>query len=275
MKRTLAVLVLAVTILALPLAASAQWLVHDPISDINNTIHWTTEFTKWTQQISYAIRQYQQLEATYQWAQHVSKNLSNPDIYTILALFAVVDSGQLTRIDSVANFRHMVEGSSSYNSSLGGLYHNIYGQPLNLSGMNVSGRQDWNGAAARSNTMIQSADAASVEALALISQINKSLAALGQNGTYTSLRSQIQSGSVTPQQTAQAGAMSSLYTAQSVDKNTQVLSAMAAMEAQQAAQQAAAAKAAIQHSYDEQQYFQQSGQSMASEKSRVDSWRIQ
>ncbi len=275
MKRTLAVLILAITVLALPLAASAQWLVHDPISDINNTIHWTTEFTKWTQQISYAIRQYQQLEATYQWAQHVANNLSNPDLYTVLALFAVVDSGQLTNISSVADFRHMVEGSINYGNNLGGLYHSIYGQSLDLSRMNLSGPEDWNQAAARTNSLIQSADAASVETFALVSQVNRSLADINAAGTYASLRGQIQNSSVTPQQTAQAGAMSSLYTAQSVDKNTQVLAAMAAMEAQQMAQKEAAAKAAIQHSYDEQQYFQQSGQSMANEKAHADSWRIQ
>jgi hypothetical protein len=61
---------------------------------------------------------------------------------------------------------------------------------------------------------------------------------------------------VTPQQTVQAGAMSSLYAAQSVDKNTQVLSAMAAMQAQQIAQEEAYTKRAIQDNQKENDYIQ-------------------
>jgi len=270
--------ILAVSILAVglaPVTTRAQWVVYDPTSDIHNTINWATQFTKWTTQISYMINQYQQLVQTYQWAQHVAKTLQNPDLFTVLSLYAVVDSGSLTKVDSVADFRRMVEGSTAYGANLGRMYQRIYGEALDLAHMAPRGPEDWGAAAKRANAMIQGADAAALETLALVSKVNRSLSDVDSRGTYTSLQNKIKSGAITPEQTAQAGALSSLYTAQSVDKNTQVLAALAAMQAQQVAQQEAAQKEGLINVYTEQQYFTQSGNALRNEGSHVDSWKIQ
>ncbi len=137
------------------------------------------------------------------------------------------------------------------------MYERIYGTALDLGHMAPRGPEDWGAAAGRMNTMIQNADAAVLETLALVSQVNKSLSDIDSTGgTYSQLRTQIQNTSATPHQTAQAGAMGSLYAAQSVDKNTQVLAAMAAMQAQQMAQEEAYAKRAIQDNQKENDYIQ-------------------
>ncbi len=269
--------ILAVSILAVglaPVTTRAQWVVYDPTSDIHNTINWATQFTKWTTQISYMINQYQQLVQTYQWAQHVAKTLQNPDLFTVLSLYAVVNSGTLTKIDSVEDFRRMVEGSTAYGANLGRMYQRIYGEALDLGHMAPRSPEDWGAAAKRANAMIQGADAAALETLALVSKVNRSLSDVDSRGTYTSLQNKIKSGAITPEQTAQAGALSSLYTAQSVDKNTQVLAALAAMQAQQVAQQEAAQKQGLINVYTEQQYFTQSGNALRNEGSHVDSWKI-
>ena len=240
-----------------PLVTPAQIPVTDVAHIVMNQWGWTATLTEWVSQLSYMLQQYQQLVQTYQWAQHVAETLHNPDLFTVLSLFAIVDSATLTKIDSVSDFRRMVEGSTSYSSNLGHMYERIYGTALDLGHMAPRGPEDWGAAAGRMNTMVQNADAAVLETLALVSQVNKSLSDInGTGGTYAQLRTQIQNTSATPHQTAQAGAMGSLYAAQSVDKNTQVLAAIAAMQAQQMAQDEAYAKRAIQDNQKENDYIQ-------------------
>lgn len=249
--------VLALVCAALsPLSAAAQIPVTDVAHTTLNQVGWVATLTQWASQISYMIDQYQKLVQTYEWAKHVADTLKNPDLFTVLSLFAVVDSGDLTRIDNVEEFRHMVEGSSRYGNHLGSLYERIYGGALDLGNMAPRSPEDWSAAAGRLNTMVQNADAAILETVALVSKVNSSLSEIGERGTYSSLQSQIKSGDSTPEQTAQAGALSSLYAAQSVDKNTQVLAAMAAMQAQQMAQEEAYAKRAIQDNQKENDYIQ-------------------
>ena len=240
-----------------PLVTPAQIPVTDVAHIVLNQWGWTATLTEWVSQLSYMLQQYQQLVQTYQWAQHVAETLHNPDLFTVLSLFAIVDSATLTKIDSVSDFRRMVEGSTSYSNNLGRMYERIYGTALDLSHMAPRSPEDWGAAAGRMNTMVQNADAAVLETLALVSQVNHSLSDInGAGGTYSQLRSQIQNASATPHQTAQAGAMGSLYAAQSVDKNTQVLAAIAAMQAQEMAQQEAYAKRAIQDNQKENDYIQ-------------------
>ena len=259
MVRKAASLILVAVFLCLgltPLVTPAQIPVTDVAHIALNQMGWMATLTQWVSQLSYMLQQYQQLVQTYVWAKHVAETLRNPDLFTILSIFAVVDSATLTKIDSVGDFRHMVEGSMSYGANLGHLYERIYGEALDLGHMAPRGPEDWGAAAGRMNTMIQNADAAVLETFALVSQVNKSLSDIDARGTYSQLRTQIQSTGATPHQTAQAGAMSSLYAAQSVDKNTQVLAAMAAMQAQQMAQQEAYAKRAIQDNQKENDYIQ-------------------
>ena len=259
MLRKLFSLVLAAGLLCLsfaPLFTPAQIPVTDVAHIALNQIGWAQTLSQWVSQLSYMLRQYQQLVATYQWAQHVAETLRHPNVFTVLSLFAVVDSATLTKIDSVSDFRHMVEGSVRYGDNLGNLYERIYGTALDLGNMAPRDPEDWAAASGRMNKMIQGADAAILETLALVSQVNKSLSDIDSKGTYASLQTQIKSGDATPHQTAQAGALSSLYTAQSVDKNTQVLAALAAMQAQQMAQDESFAKRAVQDTQKEDDYLQ-------------------
>jgi hypothetical protein len=239
-----------------PLVTPAQIPVTDVAHIAMNQMGWSATLTQWVSQLSYMLQQYQQLVQTYTWARQVAETLQHADLFTILSMFAVVDTATLTKIDSVSDFRRMVEGSMSYSNNLGSMYSRIYGEALDLGNMAPRGPEDWGAAAGRMNTMIQNADSAVLETLALVSQVNKSLSDIDTRGTYSQLRTQIQSTSATPHQTAQAGAMSSLYEAQSTDKNTQVLAAMAAMQAQEMAQQEAYAKRAIQDNQKENDYIQ-------------------
>ena len=256
--RSLSLILVAVFMLTglAPLVTSAQIPVTDVAHIAMNQMGWTATLTQWVSQLSYMLQQYQQLVQTYVWAKHVAETLRNPDLFTILSIFAVVDTATLTKIDSVSDFRRMVEGSMGYGANLGRMYERIYGEALDLGNMAPRGPEDWGAAAGRLNTMVQNADAAVLETLALVSQVNKSLSDIDSRGTYSQLRTQIQDTSATPHQTAQAGAMSSLYAAQSMDKSTQVLAAMAAMQAQEMAQQEAYAKRAIQDNQKENDYIQ-------------------
>jgi hypothetical protein len=258
MKRSLSLILVAVFVLVglTPLVTPAQIPVTDVAHIAMNQMGWTATLTQWVSQLSYMLQQYQQLVQTYTWAKLVAETLQHPDPFTILSMFAVVDTATLTKIDSVSDFRRMVEGSMSYSNNLGSMYSRIYGEALDLGNMAPRGPEDWGAAAGRMNTMIQNADSAVLETLALVSQVNKSLSDIDTRGTYSQLRTQIQSTGATPHQTAQAGAMSSLYAAQSTDKNTQVLAAMAAMQAQEMAQQEAYAKRAIQDNQKENDYIQ-------------------
>ncbi|MEJ2367797.1 MAG: hypothetical protein P8Z49_05495 [Acidobacteriota bacterium] len=255
MRRILSLLVI-LGLLVLPLSVSAQWVVYDPTSDIHNVINWSTDFTKWTQQLARMTEQYRQLVATYDWAKHVAQTLSHPSIYSVLPVLAVVETSGLTQTDEVEEYRRMLEGAVTYSRDLGRLYQQIYGQALDLSHLVPSSPENWGQAARKLNAMVQSTDAAILETLGTVSKVNHSFTNIdGAGGTYGRLRDKIQSPGSTPHQTAQTQAMASLYTAQAVDKNTQVLSAMAAMEAQHYAQQEAYQKEAIRETQLENDYL--------------------
>jgi hypothetical protein len=259
MTRKLTALVLTMALVAafVPLPVPAQWSV-EVVSDTANLPNWMTEFTEWSSQLSYMLQQYQKLQQTYQWAQHVAQTLQNPSLYTILPLLATVDSGILTKIDSVEQLRHMLEGIQNYNASaLSQLYATVYGAALDLNNLSPRNPRDWGEAVQRLNAAIQQADASILETMATVSQVNSSLSTINQaGGTYDQLRQQIQDLTATPHQTQQAGAMAALYAAQAMDKNTQVLAAMAAMQAQQMAQQEASVKEATLQTNQENQYIQ-------------------
>ena len=259
MTRKLTALVLTIALVAalVPVPAPAQWAV-EVVADTANLPNWMTEFTEWGSQLSYMLQQYQKLQQTYQWAQHVAQTIQNPSLYTVLPLFATVDSGSLTKIDSVEQLRHMLEGSQNYNAStLSQLYAGVYGAALDLNNLSPRNPQDWGQAVQRLNATIQQADASILETMATVSKVNSSLTTINQaGGTYAQLRQEIQNPTATPHQTQQAGAMAALYAAQAVDKNTQVLAAMAAMQAQQMAQQEASVKAAALQTNRENQYIQ-------------------
>jgi hypothetical protein len=275
MLRKLASLILVAGLLCAgltPVLTPAQIPVTDVAHIALNQLGWMTTLTQWVSQLSYMLQQYQQLVATYNWAQHVAQTLSHPSVFTVLPLFAVVDSATLTKIDSVSDFRHMVEGSASYGNDLGRMYERIYGTALDLAHMAPRDPEDWAAASGRMNTMVQGADSAILETLALVSQVNKSLSDIDSKGTYTNLQAQIKNGDATPHQTAQAGALSSLYAAQSVDKNTQILAAMAAMQAQQMAQEESFAKRAIEDTQKENDYLQGTTQYLKSHPYSATPW---
>jgi hypothetical protein len=275
MLRRLASLSLVVGLLCLglgPVLTPAQIPVTDVAHIAVNQTGWILTLTQWVSQLSYMLRQYQQLVATYTWAQHIAQTLNNPDKLSVLAVFAIVDSATLTRTDKVADYRRMVEGRTPYSSNLGSMYGRIYGTSLDMGHMAPRGPEDWTAASGRMNTMVQGADAAILETLALVSKVNKSLSDINSQGTYTHLQTQIKTKNATPHQTAQAGALSSLYTAQSVDKNTQVLAAMAAMQAQQMAQEESFAKRAIEDTQKENDYIKGTTQYLKSHPYSATPW---
>ncbi|MCL4370294.1 MAG: hypothetical protein M1380_05240, partial [Chloroflexi bacterium] len=128
-KRSLSLILVAVFMLTglAPLVTSAQIPVTDVAHIAMNQMGWTATLTQWVSQLSYMLQQYQQLVQTYVWAKHVAETLRNPDLFTILSIFAVVDTATLTKIDSVSDFRRMVEGSMGYGANLGRMYERIYG----------------------------------------------------------------------------------------------------------------------------------------------------
>ena len=275
MLRKLASLTLVAGLLCLglgPVLTSAQIPVTDVAHIAVNQTGWILTLTQWVSQISYMLRQYQQLVATYSWAQHVAQTLNNPSALSVLPLFAIVDSATLTRTDRVTDYRRMVEGRTSYSSSLGSMYGRIYGTSVDLGHTAPRGPEDWASAAGRMNTMVQGADAAILETLALVSKVNKSFSDIDSKGTYKNVQTQISNKNATPHQTAQAGALSSLYTAQSVDKNTQILAAMAAMQAQQMAQEESFAKRAIEDTQKENDYIQGTTQYLKSHPYSATPW---
>jgi hypothetical protein len=275
MWRKLLAPVLALAILALPLAATAQgYPVYDNLQYILQSTSWGQQFAQWTTQLARMLQQYNQLVTTYTYMQHLAKQLEHPDTYTVLSLFAITPSSQLTQVQNIGNFRQMVEGTLSYSNNLGQLYHRIYGQPItNVNNITPSGATDWTTAATHINDMVQANDAAILALDAVTSKTNQSFTQLNDDGTYTTLANQIKNASSTPEQTAQAGALSSLYAAQSVDKLTQVMTASAQVQAAQAAQANAATKASLAQAKLELDYQKRSGEASRNDDAIVSSWQ--
>lgn len=265
--------ILALAILVLPLAAPAQGM---PVIDVQHIIqdglNWTTNFAQWATQLARMLQQYNQLVQTYQYMEHLAKTLEHPDVYTVLSLFSITPSSQLTQVQNIGQFRQMIEGTLSFSNNLGQMYHRLYGQPI-TDVNNITPRgSDWTTAANHLNDMIQANDAAITAGLAVIGKTNQSLTQLNEDGTYTALANQIKSQSVTPQQTAQAGALSSLYAAQSVDKLTQVMTASAAIQAAQAGRESDAEKEILRSNAQLRDDLNSYGSYLSSTPWRPDPW---
>ncbi len=274
LRKTLSVLLLcSVLMLGLvPVMTPAQAAVA-VVADPANMFHWAAEFAKWTNQASQMVQQYNQLVREYQWAQNIATRIQNGDMLTLLALVTTVSSQDLTRIDSYADMQKMLEGTISYSTQLGGMYHSVYGQALSMGQLSPSSPQDWGQAANRAIAFSQHADAAVLETLAVVANTNNATQQVKPK--YDSLMLSIKAPNVLPEQTAQHAALASLYAAQAIDRNNQLLAAQAAMQAQQQAQLTAEQKQAIQAQYTEQQYWTASGQSLAGELQHVQSWEMQ
>jgi hypothetical protein len=274
MLRKIASVLLIASVLALgliPVATPAQWAVA-VVEDTANIWNWATEFAKWANQAAQMVQQYNELVQQYQWAQHVAEQIKNGDALTLLALVTSVSSADLTNIESGQDLRRMLEGTINYTNELGSMYHSLYGQALSLNNLSPSTPADWGQAASRAIAFSQHADAAILETLAVVSKTNN--ATHDTKPTYDLLESSIKAGDVTPEQTAQHAALASLYAAEAVDRNNQLLAAQAAMQAQQQAQLTSEEKQAIQNQYTEQQYWTASGQSLAGELQHVQSWEM-
>jgi hypothetical protein len=247
-------LIVAILTLGLtPITTSAGWPV-TIIADIPSIVHWATEFEKWANQAAQMVQQYNQLVREYQWAQHVAEQIKNGDALTLLALVTSVSSADLTNIDSAQDLRRMLEGTINYTNELGSMYHSVYGQALSLNNLSPSTPADWGQAAARAVSFSQHADAAILETLAVVSRTNN--ATHDTKPTYDLLESSIKASDVTPEQTAQHAALASLYAAEAVDRNNQLLAAQAAMQAQQQAQIEAGNRLALQAEQREENYIQ-------------------
>ena len=211
-----------------------------PVTDVAhiaiNYAGWIAQATNWVSQLAKMVQQYQQLVQTYDHLKHVAEQLTHPSVYTVLSLFAVVPSETLTKIDTIQDFRKLVEGSQTSSSGLGQAYHHLYGDPLALSRLAPTGPKNWDEAAAVMAQHTQSAASAILEALAVVSKTLSSLEAIHSAHTYEDISAKLKTSDITPHQTAQLGSLSSLYTAQSVDKLTQVIAAQTVMEAQKQAQ---------------------------------------
>jgi hypothetical protein len=93
-----------------------------------------------------------------------------------------------------------------------------------------------------------------LETLAVVSKTNN--ATQEAKPKYDLLQSSIKDTSVTPEQSAQHAALASLYSAEAVDRNNQLLAAQAAMQAQQQAQIEAGNRLALQAEQREENYIQ-------------------
>jgi hypothetical protein len=236
-----------------PITTSAGWPV-TIIGDIPAIVHWATQFEKWANQAAQMVQQYNQLVKEYQWAQHVAQQIQNGDALTLLALVTSVSSADLTNIDSAQDLRRMLEGTITYTNQLGGMYHSVYGEALSMNNLSPSTPEDWGQAANRSIAFSQHADAAILETLAVVSKTNN--ATQQAKPKYDLLQSSIKDTSATPEQSTQHAALASLYAAEAVDRNNQLLAAQAAMQAQQQAQIEAGNRLALQAEQREQNYIQ-------------------
>lgn len=257
---------------ALPVSAPAQIPVTDVADIVNNTIQWSTNFGQWAISLARALQTYQQLVTTYQYMNHLAQTLQHPDVLSMLPMYGIVDSSSLTNVDSITQFRSMLEGSTSFSAQLGQLYSQIYGPSLNLSSLAPTSPEDWSAATQRINRTVQAADAANLETLAIVSETNKSIVKSQNDGTYSNIASTIKNNNVTPQQTRQAGALAALYTAQNIERLTQITGAQATMQAMDFAQRQQAVKQGLAQAAAEQQAWTSAGDSLKNEQVNVQNW---
>jgi hypothetical protein len=255
----------------IPVATPAQWAVA-VVEDTANIWNWATEFAKWANQAAQMVQQYNQLVQQYQWAQHVAQQIQNGDVLTLLALVTSVSSADLTNIDSAQDLRRMLEGTINYTNQLGSMYHSVYGQALSLNNLSPSTPADWGQAAARAVSFSQHADAAILETLAVVSKTNN--ATQEAKPKYDLLQSSIKDTGVTPEQSAQHAALASLYSAEAVDRNNQLLAAQAAMQAQDMAQREAEKRILLQNQVLENEAYQNYLDSLPGDAQIVKSWQM-
>jgi hypothetical protein len=274
MSRKILSALLICSVLALgliPVATPAQWAVA-VVEDTANIWNWATEFAKWANQAAQMVQQYNQLVQQYQWAQHVAQQIQNGDVLTLLALVTSVSSADLTNIDSAQDLRRMLEGTINYTNQLGSMYHSVYGQALSLNNLSPSTPADWGQAAARAVSFSQHADAAILETLAVVSKTNN--ATQEAKPKYDLLQSSIKDTGVTPEQSAQHAALASLYSAEAVDRNNQLLAAQAAMQAQDMAQREAEKRILLQNQVLENEAYQNYLDSLPGDAQIVKSWQM-
>jgi hypothetical protein len=274
LKKTLS-LIAAVSLLGLtaaPIPTPAQIPVTDVAHMTVNAINWQLNLGQWAIQLARVLQTYQQLVRTYQYMQALAKNLDHPQAITVMPLFAIGKSSQLTKTDSISEYRRYLEGGSAFNSQLGTTYHQIYGPPLDLSKLVPTQHEDWSTATQRMNCVSQAADSAILETLAVVSQSNHDIQANKSSGVYQKIAGELKNTNVNPQKTAQAGALSSLYTAQNIERLTQIVGSQAAMQAQDLAQKEADQKAAVQAAARDKQYQDSVIQYLKSHSYKADPW---
>lgn len=276
LRKTLSLLLLcSVLMLGLvPVMTPAQAAVA-VVADPANMFHWATEFAKWTNQASQMVQQYNQMVKEYTWAQQIASRIQNGDVLTLLALVTSVSSQDLTRIDSYADMQRMLEGTMSYSTQLGSMYHSVYGQALSLDHLSPASPADWGQAANRAIAFSQHADAAVLETLAVVSNTNNATQQV--KPTYDRLMTSIKNpttpdGKPSPEMSAQHAAIASLYAAEATDRNNQLLAAQAAMQAEQQAQIEAYNRLSLQSEQREQNYVQALVNQAPNEQVYPDPW---
>ena len=273
-KKVLSLVITAslVVLTAAPLPTPAQIPVTDVAHMTVNAINWQLNLGQWAIQLARVLQTYQQLVRTYQYMEALAKNLEHPQALTVMPLFAIGKSAQLTKTDSISEYRRYLEGGTAFSSQLGTTYHQIYGPPLDLSKLVPTQHENWSTATQRMNRVSQAADSAILETLAVVSQSNHDIEANKSSGVYQKIAGQLKNSNVNPQKTAQAGALSSLYTAQNIERLTQIVGSQAAMQAQDYAQKEADQKAAVQAAARDKQYQDSVIQYLKSHAYKPDPW---
>jgi hypothetical protein len=257
---------------AFPVQTPAQIPVTDVAHITTNAINWALNLGQWAIQLARVLQTYQQLVRTYEYMQALAKNLEHPEALAVVPLFAIGKSALLTKTDSIEEYRKFLEGGAAFSAQLGAIYHQIYGAPLDLSKLVPSQHEDWAKAAERMNRVSQAADSAILETLAIVSQSNRDIESNKSSGVYQKISAQLKASGVNPQKVAQAGALSSLYAAQNIERLTQIVGAQAAMQAQDYAQKEADQKAAVQAAARDKQYQDSVIQYLKSHAYKPDPW---
>ena len=274
MRRFLAILT-CVLILALPWTTAAQIPVTDVAHIAINIAGWIAQGTNWVSQLARMIQQYQQLVQTYDHLKHVAEQLQNPSVYTVVSLFAVVPSSTMTRIETISDFRRILEGGNNAPAALGEQYKAIFGAPYDATSLAPYGPQDWTSATKRMTQHTQATDSAVLELLHVVSDVNGSLEKIHSDRTYEEISSKLKSTDITPHQSTQLGSLSALYTAQSTDKLTQVLAAQAVVQAQDVAERSYWQKIGASAMTQERNANQQSADALRNSWQSIQSWQEQ
>jgi len=254
LRKTLAVFMIAALTMALVPVTSHAIIPVAVDADIPSIIHWAQRFQAWAQREAVVIHTYHEIILKYQWAKKVATTIKNGDALTLLAVITGVASQNLTRIDNFQDLRKMLEGTETMTNSMSSMYHSIYGQALAIGHISPAGAEDWTTTAARTVNMTQQADAAILETYAVAANTNRY--SHDNQSKYNLLMDNIKSPGVMPEQTAQHQAIASVYTAQAIERNNQLLASLAIMQAQKMAQDEAYLKKVTQENQRESDYIE-------------------